>query len=556
MNTTIPIWARRFALRYLRAIGLPDDDPCFTAIRNQDWRAYLHVKVDPRSYTDPLSYFRAASAASILKKYVGLPTGLDTKAAAVQTWWAGEEQCYRTNIRLIPYLPGQQLNLDREAGIHEFFAVTRKIVRGWLGRAPTLEALCSEGRFGPGTTLSDKMVRDLGPTHLEKTSSQPTLTPGCVPLAQQWVKTAWAASVAACQGQPSPEVSLARGNRHSTVPKTGLTDRSIGVEPSINVFYQLALGRLIRRRLSDNAGWNLSMAQDIHRQVAYDCSVVPTYATLDLSNASDTLCRNLVRLLLPPSWLALLDALRSPTTEIGGKVVYLDKFSSMGNGFTFELETLVFAALCSAVLKKHGGWGQLGMDLFVFGDDIIVPDCLVREVSAVLAFCGFKLNESKSFFGDVPFRESCGADYFRGVSVRPLYLKEEPNEPPEFISLANRISAINSSLAQELGFSPSLDAWNFVLSSLPARIRHCYGPKGLGDVVIHTDELLWKYKWRNSIRLFQCVLPGKPRIRPFSEFHPLTVLACALYGSGGSDVGGLTPRQTLRGYRVERVPYS
>jgi hypothetical protein len=41
-----------------------------------------------------------------------------------------------------------------------------------------------------------------------------------------------------------------------------------------------------------------------------------------------------------------------------------------------------------------------------------------------LEFCGFKTNTRKSFWqGD--FRESCGTDWWRGLDVRPFYLRKE-----------------------------------------------------------------------------------------------------------------------------------
>jgi hypothetical protein len=56
---------------------------------------------------------------------------------------------------------------------------------------------------------------------------------------------------------------------------------------------------------------------------------------------------------------------------------------------------------------------------------------------------GFQINQHKSFF-EGPFRESCGKDFFRGFSVRPVYLKtlRTPQSRCAAINLLNRWSAM------------------------------------------------------------------------------------------------------------------
>ena len=146
-------------------------------------------------------------------------------------------------------------------------------------------------------------------------------------------------------------------------------------------------------------------------------------ATIDLSNASDTVAYQLVKLVLPPDWFELLISLRAPFTDMDGKRVRLEKFSSMGNGFTFALETLLFWTLCDTV---SNGEAQV---LRVFGDDIIVDTAHAKACVKALEFFGFTPNAKKTFL-EGPFRESCGGDYFNGVSVRAVYVKNLPDEPP------------------------------------------------------------------------------------------------------------------------------
>jgi hypothetical protein len=91
----------------------------------------------------------------------------------------------------------------------------------------------------------------------------------------------------------------------------------------------------------------------------------------------------------------------------------------MGNGFTFELESLIFwsvAKACSELLN-------LESEVSVYGDDIIIDsrgyDLLTRSLSEL----GFFVNSEKSFSSG-PFRESCGADWFKGTWIRPFYVKQ------------------------------------------------------------------------------------------------------------------------------------
>jgi len=67
--------------------------------------------------------------------------------------------------------------------------------------------------------------------------------------------------------------------------------------------------------------------------------------------------------------------------------------------------------------------------VYVYGDDIIVPTTLVRFAKEALANVGLVVNESKSYTHQTPakFRESCGGDYFNGSEVAPIRLKLTSN---------------------------------------------------------------------------------------------------------------------------------
>jgi hypothetical protein len=141
-----------------------------------------------------------------------------------------------------------------------------------------------------------------------------------------------------------------------------------------------------------------------------------SFCTIDLSSASDSIATEVVRNLLPPNWFYLLDRVRSKFFRYNDEVKPYHKFCSMGNGFCFPLQTIIFLAACHA-----SGAGKPGIDYRVYGDDIIVRKSVFESVIALLAQLGFDVNKDKTF-GSGPFRESCGADYFSGVDVRPVYL--------------------------------------------------------------------------------------------------------------------------------------
>lgn len=543
MKSTLPDDVVRTVSLLLEDLGTPVSLGVAIRLRYGEWDELAKLSVNPRDYLIPDDYSRDVAAVSILKKLSELPGTSDRRANAVAKWRAGEISCYKANERLCRYLPENRLFDDRCDSIDEFFSSVRKIILSWLGpRPPEL----AQGRFGPGATYSDRGGKTTVP---DKMSSVPSLTRGAIYYLPQWLGTQWGASVAHHHG----ELSFVPGNRFATVPKTALTDRAIASEPGINVFYQLALGRAIRHSLK-RVGWDLDRAQDVHRQVARASSVTREYATLDLSNASDTVAYNLVKLLLPRRWFEALEGLRSPKTLLDKRWVVLEKFSSMGNGFTFELETLIFAAISCAVSRKLGHKGVLGYDVFTFGDDIIVKNDVARPLKPVLEFCGFELNQDKSFYDDLPFRESCGGDYFSGLPVRPYFLKELPNGPQDYIAFANGLRALADRLALT-GTSVSRRAWFTVLDRIPSRVRSCRGPQALGDIVIHDDEEHWTIRSRNGIRYLRVYRPHRFAVRHYQRFAPEVVLACATYGCGNRR-GGVIPRDGVLSFKVGWGAYS
>lgn len=502
------------------------------------WAEVLTATVRPEHFTDPYAYARANAAVSFLKKNPSIPgsDSVSRRKACDESWFRGEASCYLTNQRLAEAVVSP-LSGDAPA---QFLRRVRRQLIDWLGYGPSDEDLKSKSRHGPGTTFSSTAV---SPTAADKFDEPLTLTSGCVWHLPNIAGTLWLRKQSEdypARGRPQ----VIRGNRFTSVPKTALTDRGISIEGSLNIYFQLAVGRHMRDMLKRRTGWSLDHASDIHREMARRGSVDGSFATLDLTNASDTLSKDLVRVLFRQTrWLEVMEDLRSTHTFRDKAWHLLEKFSSMGNGYTFELETCVFAAIASVCLQLKGQPGVLGYDLFVFGDDIIIPGDCNELVVRTLRYLGFEANPSKSFAVG-SFRESCGGDYFLGIPVRGYYLKDDVAwGTPTIYAIHNGVKAC----MERCGLDPtSFCAW-LRNAFLPEGLRHLGGPERLGDSVLHGVPSV--FRWRNCVRWVKTVRWREPKVVPWSYFSSTSRLACHLTGIRGS-VGivsrgsYLTPRTT------------
>lgn len=545
-----------------RDIATPLAEKAVKLAHKGDWLALLSIEVDPRSYTDAQTYLGDVQVVSFWKKLKGLSVpGIDPKAAAHAAFWEAERQCYWSNERLAPLL--SDLGHYGE-GVRQLVVAWRKEMRRTLGRAPVKGTL--SGRFGPGSTFANTAD---SVTVVEKMTENYTRTRRTNSFLQWWDETAWS-RYAACNltlvlGDFAPrtreelvsshdsewmtrDFDVVPGNRFTTVEKTYKTKRGICIEPSLNVFAQLAVGSVMSDRMKRRIGWDKETCQEYHRTLARIASMTGSCATIDLSKASDTVCYNLVRLVGPKDWFKLWDDLRSPYTYIGQKWVKLEKFSSMGNGFTFELETALFVSLCNA-LKGLQGISEddftPGLAISVFGDDIIVPTSLAELVVKALHWAGFETNREKTFLSG-PFRESCGGDFFKGIDVRPIYLRKAYEEPESIISSVNALRRFyrryNRAGRADLNWS----AWHEARFTLPTKHRNLFGPEDLGDLVINTDDQsLWRYRTKNSRRLFTVWRPVPHPRKGWDQYRPGVTLAAALYGTYVRKVVGSADRDQI-----------
>lgn len=354
---------------------------------------------------------------SLMSKYSDGTSDAITKREAFRRFDIAEASCTLTNQRF-SYKGRHHGEFDHE--IHRAKVLCQEI----LGQRVPLDLIAANFGFGPGA--STRLPRRKGDASY-KYSGFPETTPGNLPYA--WAalqhKDYWARQ---CSDTP---FVIVHANKVTTVPKNTKTDRCIAIEPCMNMYVQKGFGAYIRDRLR-LYGIDLNN-QNRNQDLAY-YAYSEGLATIDLSMASDTVATYLVRELLPPEWYEHLNNVRSHYGVLpSGETITYQKFSSMGNGFTFELESLLFYSLVCAVVPE-----ELRHRVGIYGDDIILPSKYSNRLISLLSYCGFAVNEDKSFV-DGPFYESCGKHYHEGHDVTPFYLRRPVKMVSDVYLLHNNI---------------------------------------------------------------------------------------------------------------------
>lgn len=360
----------------------------------------------------------------LLSKYLdprGTPPHV-RRQAAIQKWLSAEDNNRKTNLR-IPF--GEDFGWCHS---DEIVAFARELIREVLGPIADVDNLC----VSTHTTGASTRLRRSEITAILKHSGQAHAT--------EAARLQWSLAVPGTVLEDQP-VETVRGNELFTVPKKSEIDRVSCKEPEINLFLQCAVGNHISRRMKRKG---IDLSDQTRNQELARRAVDLGLATVDLSSASDSISRAVVFELLPFEWWSYLDSIRSPECLLDGNWHELEMFSSMGNGFTFELESLIFWALVHSVKRVSRVPGIVS----VYGDDIIAPSCLVPRLARVFSWFGFTINTKKSHWTGY-FRESCGKHYYRGRDVSPFYIRRPVRTKTDTIRLLNRLMEWN---AREWGF--------------------------------------------------------------------------------------------------------
>lgn len=400
---------------------------------------------------------------TIFKKLRPLKRDPVTKQRAIDSFRETEVACRVTNNRIRQSLAKNKFFADSQI-LH---LAARKI-DSILGHFSINEML-DRGRFGPGSTYSCRgkdvsRARKFGLTDV--TPEFEKLARGLLAEYPLWANALTDADLPVC-----PLLSVVPGARFSAVPKDQTIDRGIFAEPTINSWFQQGLGRMIRIRLLEKCGVDLD-DQSINQNLARIGSLTDDLATIDLSSASNLISRKVVEFLLPEEWYYWLDHTRSRRVKIQDEWVELECFSSQGNGFTFDLESLIFYALAWAVTVSEG-YNPFWVN--TFGDDIVIPSGCYETLQSLFSDLGFKINLDKSYARG-PFRESCGKDYHLGEDVRGIYLKDFRTDL-DLMKFHNRMYG----WANRTGFK-----WSEFRKKILARLTHIKArvPPQLGDVGI------------------------------------------------------------------------
>ena len=245
-----------------------------------------------------------------------------------------------------------------------------------------------------------------------------------------------------------------------SVPKTLKTPRIIAVEPACMMFVQQGLMSLMKEefRADQNAFQFICFdSQEPNRALARSASRDGSLATLDLKEASDRVSNQLVLTLFErfPTLSRAVQACRSRSADVDGKVIRLAKFASMGSALTFPIEAMVFCTMVFVGIERALNRPLTRKDLLalygkvrIYGDDIIVPVEYAQSVIDTLEAFGALVNRSKSFWTG-KFRESCGGDYYSGLPigvarvrrVLPKSLKDA-SEIVSAVSLRNQLNQL------------------------------------------------------------------------------------------------------------------
>jgi hypothetical protein len=203
------------------------------------------------------------------------------------------------------------------------------------------------------------------------------------------------------------------------VLKTFKSRRMIMANTTLGSFYTTGVGRVITKRLR-RAGFDIRFLQERHRMLAREGSITGNTVTADQSLASDNITVELTKLLTEARWYHVLMKGRIGKIQLGTDIIETKTLSTMGIGFTFPFQTLLFLSLLEGI-KRHF---KLKGSYSVFGDDLIYPIKFHRHVVEIFPTLGLVINEDKTFSSGF-FRESCGGDYHRGLDVRPFHFGME-----------------------------------------------------------------------------------------------------------------------------------
>lgn len=478
------LYRRILALALTRYARLSGDSSLLMALRHHDYEKLLRLAgmLSGTVYPTANLQFASMQVASLIKKYPWNPESVktDPEAAAKRSFRVAENRCARMNKWFqLRRIPRKRRRMDE---MEYYLEKMRAFIKYVLRDVPNFASIYQQADYTGGAAIgvhgdATNLLRKL-------TAKEFTVTPTCIPYVAACLSNNFhyserfakdngvVRSFHVSENDVAARATYVSANKIAFVPKTAETYRSIAVEPLGNGLVQkgidLEMRKLLRRvniDLSDQ-----SRNQRMALLGSFDGS--EDFVTIDLKSASDSISLELCREILPPDWFNFLNRVRSPSYIIDGIETRYHKFCSMGNGFCFPLETLIFAAVCSAVQAGHPG-----KDFSVYGDDIIVRKPFGSIVVNLLKRLGFKTNVRKTFLAG-PFRESCGSNWYSGEDVTPFTLDFALD------SLSSIFKFLNLSRRNDRTTVFLDDMRRLVLNRLPDRFQFWRPFKGAPDTGI------------------------------------------------------------------------
>jgi hypothetical protein len=456
----------KFVESYLEGLDCARALSIWLMFRDNEHKQLVEFDCNPLDYNDVHSFRLAYLATKFLSKANFLHTSIDLKKVALDKFKEAEDTCRSINLR------GFHWTLIKEGPGEFLHSAVIRIIGSILGEFDP-EEMIDSANWGPGVTT---LIKGSDTSPVNKFRNECGTTRPLDTVMGDLYAVAY----------PNWDLSkreIQVGNHIVTVPKNSKTDRTIAIEPGLNLWFQKGIGTMIRRRLR-RVGLDLN-SQDRNQQLAKISSITGDLATVDFSSASDTITFSTVRALLPERWFTVMDILRSRFGLLGKNYLRYEKFSSMGNGFTFELESLIFYAIAIACCNKL----QLPhLKVNVFGDDVILPVNAFPLFREVCEFYGFKVNTQKSYSSGY-FRESCGSHYFSGISCKPFFLKEEIKSDLDVYKTANGVRRTAFMFSGNLEYCDRrfLRPWRLLFKKIrkPYLISEGYGD---GGFIVNFDE--------------------------------------------------------------------